>query len=575
MSDQDDCWHPDKLETLLGALGDAQLVYSDARIVDAGRRAARRHVLEPAPQQPHRPALAARRQLGHRRGLAVPARAARPRAAVPAPPVHALPRPLARARRAASLGEIAFVDRPLYDYVQHGERGARPRGRQRMPTLRDRLREAARGPARPRAALAAALLRRLLPAHPVHDRPGDALRRPDERRQAPRAAQLPARRALARRARRASRAARGPRARRRAARRSAPRWRSSSRSRGGGCWSRPPAGSSARGGGCGSTPGRRRRSSQARAATAPEQRRRSAPSRRRSRRSSWPSARTRRARVNILIPTIDLEHFFGGYIAKLNLARRLAERGARVRIVTVDPVGVAAVGLAAHARVATAGSTASSTAWRWSFGRESQGIEVSRAGPLRRDHLVDRPHRRDAPSRALGRRALPLPDPGVRAVHVPDGELRGAGRASPTRFRTARCSRPSCCATTSARTAWRLRRGRDGGRRASAVFENAITAIDAASRRRPGAARAAAAALLRAARAARRPQHVRARRAGLEPRGRERRLRRGLGAARHRHRRGAAPRSRARRRRDARAAPAPRAGRLRGRCCASTTSAWR
>jgi hypothetical protein len=43
-------------------------------------------------------------------------------------------------------------------------------------------------------------------------------------------------------------------------------------------------------------------------------------------------------RVNVLIPTIDLEHFFGGYIAKLNLARALARRGARVRLVTVDPV---------------------------------------------------------------------------------------------------------------------------------------------------------------------------------------------------------------------------------------------
>ncbi len=41
-------------------------------------------------------------------------------------------------------------------------------------------------------------------------------------------------------------------------------------------------------------------------------------------------------RVNLLIPTIDLRHFFGGYIAKLNLARRLAERGLRVRLVTVD-----------------------------------------------------------------------------------------------------------------------------------------------------------------------------------------------------------------------------------------------
>ncbi len=42
-------------------------------------------------------------------------------------------------------------------------------------------------------------------------------------------------------------------------------------------------------------------------------------------------------RVNLLIPTIDLDHLFGGYIAKFNLARRLAEAGAATRIVTVDP----------------------------------------------------------------------------------------------------------------------------------------------------------------------------------------------------------------------------------------------
>jgi len=42
-------------------------------------------------------------------------------------------------------------------------------------------------------------------------------------------------------------------------------------------------------------------------------------------------------RVNLLLPTIDLEHLFAGYIAKFNLARRLAERGLRVRVVTVDP----------------------------------------------------------------------------------------------------------------------------------------------------------------------------------------------------------------------------------------------
>ena len=32
-------------------------------------------------------------------------------------------------------------------------------------------------------------------------------------------------------------------------------------------------------------------------------------------------------RVNLLIPTIDLKHLFGGYIAKFNLARKLAEAG--------------------------------------------------------------------------------------------------------------------------------------------------------------------------------------------------------------------------------------------------------
>jgi len=42
-------------------------------------------------------------------------------------------------------------------------------------------------------------------------------------------------------------------------------------------------------------------------------------------------------RVNLLIPTIDLKHLFGGYIAKYNLARKLAEVGLRVRIVAVDP----------------------------------------------------------------------------------------------------------------------------------------------------------------------------------------------------------------------------------------------
>jgi hypothetical protein len=42
-------------------------------------------------------------------------------------------------------------------------------------------------------------------------------------------------------------------------------------------------------------------------------------------------------RVNLLLPTIELRHLFGGYITKFNLARKLAEHGVRTRILTVDP----------------------------------------------------------------------------------------------------------------------------------------------------------------------------------------------------------------------------------------------
>lgn len=41
-------------------------------------------------------------------------------------------------------------------------------------------------------------------------------------------------------------------------------------------------------------------------------------------------------RVNLLIPEINFARFYGGYIAKFHLARKLTERGYRVRIITVD-----------------------------------------------------------------------------------------------------------------------------------------------------------------------------------------------------------------------------------------------
>jgi len=44
--------------------------------------------------------------------------------------------------------------------------------------------------------------------------------------------------------------------------------------------------------------------------------------------------------VNLLTSTIDFTYFFGGYIAVLNLARRLAEHGHRVRLVLTDQCDV-------------------------------------------------------------------------------------------------------------------------------------------------------------------------------------------------------------------------------------------
>jgi hypothetical protein len=42
-------------------------------------------------------------------------------------------------------------------------------------------------------------------------------------------------------------------------------------------------------------------------------------------------------RVDIIHPAVDLKHFFGGFIAIFNLARRLAEHGHRVRVIALEP----------------------------------------------------------------------------------------------------------------------------------------------------------------------------------------------------------------------------------------------
>ena len=180
------------------------------------------------------------------------------------------------------------------------------------------------------------------------------------------------------------------------------------------------------------------------------------------------------------------------------------------------------------------------------FGREAAGLEVSRD-----DAFVATTwwtaHVAHAALRVGRRRALPLPDPGVRAVHVPDGQLRRAGRRSPTGF-----PHPALFSTELLRDFFRRadRRSRRPTSRGSATFENAITAVDAAVARRSSRPARRRLLVLRAARAARRAQHVRARHArAAAARSSGARSRR-LGAARDR--------DRARRRAGSTSAAAPR-----------------
>jgi glycosyltransferase involved in cell wall biosynthesis len=375
MADQDDYWYSDKLETLLAELGDAQLVYSDARIVSPdGNLLADTYWSE---RRNNHTDIASLLMANCVTGAA----SLFPRElldyALPFPP-----RQFAHfhdhwvALTARSLGDIAFVDRPLYDYVQHREAVLGHAKANWMPNLGDRLRGWLKKDPRERVRqwrlhYFVDCCRLMQFTTILNMRCGKRMSASTRRslNRFPRAERSPiAHLNLARRA--ARELARQPEtlgaelalffafAWRRvvvAATRGLERPRRHLR-----IDARPPTTLI-------QTPGQRKSSSvtvgRVAAKIAPLE-----------------LAVKARApqRVNILIPTIDLEHFFGGYIGKLNLARRLAERGAKVRIVTVDPVGTlpstwaervesysGLAGLFRHVEV--------------EFGRESPGIEVSRS----------------------------------------------------------------------------------------------------------------------------------------------------------------------------------------------------
>ena len=118
LCDQDDRWHPDKLEVLRGALGTAGLVYSDQRLVDPRGRVLRDTLWKGRAN--NHTNLASMLVANTVTGAATLFRRELAELAVPFPDTpgfqfhdHWL------GALALAAGDVAYVARPLYDYVQH------------------------------------------------------------------------------------------------------------------------------------------------------------------------------------------------------------------------------------------------------------------------------------------------------------------------------------------------------------------------------------------------------------------------------------------------------------------------
>jgi len=372
MADQDDCWYPEKLATLLDQIGDAQLIYSDARIVARDGElisetywSVRRNNHTSMLSLLVANAVTGAASLVRRHVLD---------SALPFPPAqfshyhdHWI------ALTALALGEIRFIDRPLYDYHQHGSASLGHATANRMPTLGDRVASLRTRGARERMRkwrmhYFVDIARLMQFATVLEMRGRKPIARPKQRDLE---LMLKGDKSLLALATFATRGIRELLGRRETL---GAEWMLF----GALLWRRlltlstrelpqrrlrldavPPPDLAP---GPGRQPGLAGSAARAIAekiAPLGFRLREDAP-----------------RRVNLLIPTVDLEHLFAGYIGKFNLARRLAERGARVRIVTVDPTPRLPHGWARRLE-SYAGLEGLTDRVEIVFGRESPGIEAS------------------------------------------------------------------------------------------------------------------------------------------------------------------------------------------------------
>jgi len=118
LCDQDDRWHQDKLATLRAALGDAVLVYSDQRLVDADGRVLRSTLWRG--RSNNFSSLTSMLVANTITGASMLMRRELLKLALPFPDTPGFQFHDAwLAVIALACGDIAYVDRALYDYVQH------------------------------------------------------------------------------------------------------------------------------------------------------------------------------------------------------------------------------------------------------------------------------------------------------------------------------------------------------------------------------------------------------------------------------------------------------------------------
>lgn len=140
LADQDDRWYPDKLASLVCELrADVTLVYSDAHVTNAeGRLIAPTFWTERANNKDDLGRLLLVNSIT---GAASLFRSELLDHVLPFPATEGLMHDHWLALVAMTVGEVAYVDRPLYDYVQHrgaalGHEQDRPRRRPSRPQLR-------------------------------------------------------------------------------------------------------------------------------------------------------------------------------------------------------------------------------------------------------------------------------------------------------------------------------------------------------------------------------------------------------------------------------------------------------